>query len=249
MAVLMIGGMDSSGGAGILRDCATAAAFGMTARVAVAAVTAQTDRAVLAVEMCRTETLSAQIQAAFDQGPVAAIKIGMLGTASAVEVVAQQCAAHPEVPVVLDPVIATSSGRALLDAVGVAALLDLLLPYVTVITPNLPECAQLAARLPLPLPLSLAVGEGQVATALMQRGAQAVLVKGGHDTGRTVVDHLFTSQGDHSFETPRHPGTLRGTGCALASGIACGLAQGHALPTACAAAQAHIRDRFVAAGF
>ncbi|CUH84178.1 bifunctional hydroxymethylpyrimidine kinase/phosphomethylpyrimidine kinase [Thalassovita mediterranea] len=239
MAVLMIGGIDSSGGAGVLRDCATAVAFGVGARVAVTAVTAQTDRAVLAAEMCSPTTLAAQINAAFAQGPVGAIKIGMLGTGAAVEEVAGALVERPEVPVVLDPVIASSSGKALIDEAGLDVLLDRLLPLTTLITPNLPEAAQLAAR--------LGVAEDAVSQALMDRGAGAVLIKGGHGDGAEVVDHLITPQTAHRFAVPRQQGSLRGTGCALAAAIACGLSQNHTLPDACRAAQAHIQHRFAAA--
>lgn len=233
VAVLCIGGIDSSGGAGVLRDFATAAELGVPARVAVSAVTAQTDQVVTAVQMVAPEVLKAQIAAAFAQGPVGAVKLGMLGTA---EIVHSVFAALPRaVPLVLDPVIAASSGRALLEPAGLSALLDLM-PRVTVVTPNLPELSLLAGR--------LGVVVDQAAEALLERGVGAVLVKGGHATGAEAVDHLITAEGTLPFASPRLPGDRRGTGCSLATAIACGLARGQRLAEACTAAKAHVQHRF-----
>ena len=231
MAVLMIGGMDSSGGAGLLRDCATAAAFKITPRVAVTAVTAQTDSAVLRADICAADLVQTQIRAAFQQGPVAAVKIGMLGNCVVVRAVAEAlCADLPMgVPVVLDPVIASSSGKALLDAAGLAALTELL-PQVGLVTPNLPELARLGEVL----------GADDPVAALLQAGAGAVLVKGGHDIGPEAVDRLVTADQVMTFTAPRLPGTRRGTGCTLAAAIACGLALGQPLPEAVKQAKAHV---------
>jgi hydroxymethylpyrimidine/phosphomethylpyrimidine kinase len=237
MAVLMIGGIDSSGGAGLLRDCATAAAFGVEARVAVTAVTAQTDGAVLAAEMCSPTTLAAQINAAFAQGHVGAVKIGMLGTAEAVRTVAETLDAYMPRPLVLDPVIASSSGKRLLDEAGVRELLEKLLPQVTLITPNLPELSHFAAVLQVP--------EVAVAGRLLDLGAGAVLVKGGHAEGNMVEDRLLTAEFSECFRAPRLPGSLRGTGCSLAAAVACSLAEGLSLSEACKRAQSHVRQRFL----
>lgn len=231
MAVLMIGGMDSSGGAGLLRDCATAAAFNITPRVAVTAVTAQTDSAVLRADICAAELVQAQIRAAFQQGAVTAVKIGMLGNAAVVRGVAEALRVDLPVgvPVVLDPVIASSSGKALLDAAGLAALTDLL-PQVDLVTPNLPELTRLGEGL----------GADDPVAALLQTGAGAVLVKGGHDIGAEAVDRLVTADQITTFTAPRLPGTRRGTGCTLAAAIACGLAVGQPLPEAVKQAKAHV---------
>jgi len=235
MAVLMIGGMDSSGGAGLLRDCAVAADFGVFSRVAVTAVTAQTDRAVLRADICAPQMVQAQIRAAFQQGPVAAVKIGMLGNAVVVRSVAKALRAElpvdgaASVPVVLDPVIESSSGKALLDGAGIRALSELL-PLVDLVTPNLPELARLGQVLGVEDPVA----------ALLQAGAGAVLVKGGHDSGAEAVDRLVTSDQATTFAAPRLAGARRGTGCTLAAAIACGLSVGQSLSEAVKQAKAHV---------
>lgn len=165
--VLCIGGLDSSGGAGVLRDSATVHALGGTARVAVTAVTAQSDHAVTTVHAVPPKVVTDQIDIA---DPVSAVKIGMLGTVGIVEAVA---ATLPRAPCVLDPVLMSSSGHMLLDDPGVTALLDRLLSKVDLLTPNVPELAALARRLGVP-----EGDHGACVERLLQRGCGAVLVKG-----------------------------------------------------------------------
>ena len=238
LPVLFIGGLDSSGGAGVLRDCATAAACGVSARVAVTAVTAQTDHAVAAVETMRPGLVADQMAAA---GPVGAVKIGMLGTAGLVRAVA---AGLPRAPCILDPVLCASSGRALLTAGGIGMLLAVLLPRVTLLTPNLPELVLLARR----LGLADRAEPAQVA-ALLARGCGAVLVKGGHARDSSLAeDRLYRP--DHpplAFRAPRIAASARGTGCELASAIAAHLALGRDLPAAIASAKAAVHRRIAAA--
>jgi len=235
--VLCIGGLDSSGGAGVLRDSATVHALNGTARVAVTAVTAQSDRAVTAVHAVPPKVVTDQIAIA---GPVSAVKIGMLGRAGIVEAVA---AAVPRAPCVLDPVLMSSSGHMLLDDLGVTALLDRLLPKVDLLTPNVPELAALARRLGVP--------EGDHSACverLLQRGCGAVLVKGGHAEGPVSVDHLYRRGVPCvAFTAPRIDATLRGTGCRLASAIAVHLAQGASLVDAVTAAKHHVHDALLVA--
>lgn len=225
--ILLVGGMDSSGGAGLMRDAAAVAELGGIARCAVTAVTAQTDRALRWAMPMPTTGLRAQILAAFEDR-VDAIKIGMLGNAMSVEAVA---AALPPArggephapPLVLDPVLRSSSGAALLDAEGVTAMLALLGPRTDLLTPNLPELAELGAA----LGLGASAQAGEVIAALFARGAGAVLVKGGHDTAprKDAVDCLYLASGECvRFASRRYPFDLRGTGCQLASAIAVGLA-------------------------
>lgn len=218
VSVLFIGGIDSSGGAGILRDCATATAMAATPRVAVTAVTAQTDRSVTSVHPVPPDDVAAQIKAA---GPVGAAKIGMLCTAPVVDAVAENL---PDAPLVLDPVLASSSGHALLDAAGVGRLLSRLLKRTTLLTPNHPELRILAKGLGLPD----GADEPSCVAALMRQGCDAVLVKGGHSgTGWICEDRLYTQSGQITpFTGPRFPIELRGTGCHLASAIAVSLATG-----------------------
>jgi hydroxymethylpyrimidine/phosphomethylpyrimidine kinase len=240
--VLLIGGLDSSGGAGVLRDAQAVARLGGVARVAVTAVTAQTDHAVLDVHPVPIVTLRAQIRAALEQGPVAAVKIGMLGTAAAVrEVVA---GLPRELPWVVDPVLASSSGAPLLDEEGVDVLLDALLPLARLVTPNLPELTVLAARCGIG---SMQSG-GVAAVEALLTCTPALLVKGGHaPEAALVVDRLY--QREHpmrEFTGPRYPFSLRGTGCLLASLIATGLAKGESLQTAIGTARAALAGWFEA---
>lgn len=237
-AVLFIGGLDSSSGAGLLRDAATARDCGVTARVAVTAVTAQTDRAVTAIQPVAPEVVAAQIAAA---GPVGAVKLGMLATGA----VARMVAAHlPAAPLVLDPVLIASSGGALLDAGGFVVMLTELLPRAALVTPNLPELTALARGLGC-----LDVDEAGQVAALLRTGCGAVLVKGGHaDDPKISEDRLYQSgQPPATFGARRVATTLRGTGCQLASAIAGRLAQGDDLTTAVAAAKAQVQRRFEAA--
>ncbi|OWU84308.1 hypothetical protein ATO6_14920 [Oceanicola sp. 22II-s10i] len=234
--VLLIGGTDSSGGAGLARDVATAARMGVEPCVAVTAVTAQTDASVLDVRRMSSALVSAQVHAA---GPVDAAKIGMLGESAIVRAVAE---ALPDAPLVLDPVLSASSGRALLDPDGVAALFDTLLPRTTLLTPNLPELGILAAC----LGLSSTSDEATRVSALMDRGCGAVLVKGGHaEDVESCEDRLYLSADKViRFTGPRFAVALRGTGCQLATGIAVSLAQGRRLPDAIDLARRGLIARF-----
>ena len=170
LRVFLIGGTDSGGGAGLVRDIATVAGMGAEVSIAVTAVTAQTDVRVSAVQMMSPELLQAQVTSA--RG-VDAVKIGMLGSAQLVKAVARSL---PVAPLVLDPVLASSSGRALLDGAGMEALLADLLPRTMLLTPNLPELRMLSSR----LGLKDVSDEATCVEALMTCGCKAVLVKGGH---------------------------------------------------------------------
>lgn len=235
--VLFIGGLDSSGGAGVLRDAATATQLGASHRVAVTAVTAQSDKRVSAVHQVPPEVVADQIMIAAEAG-LAAIKIGMLGWADTVMAVARHL---PEVPLVLDPVICASSGRTLIDSAGLAALLTLLLPRTTVLTPNLPELAVLGAA----LGLGHEAAEGEVVAQLLARGCGAVLVKGGHGPDPAICeDRLYrASEPMRGFAAPRLPGSARGTGCTLASALVVGLAESRPLDEAVQSAKTLVLAR------
>ncbi|MCV2880417.1 hydroxymethylpyrimidine/phosphomethylpyrimidine kinase [Actibacterium sp. XHP0104] len=233
--VLCIGGMDSSGGAGLLRDAEAVAKAGAAVRVAVTAVTAQDDRAVTALHPVPPDVVSVQIAAA---GRVSAVKTGMLCNAGIVEAIAK---ALPPAPLIIDPVIAASSGRALLDDEGIDRMLSQLLPRAVLLTPNLPELNLLGRHIGLP-----EGAEDACVAALIRRGCGAVLVKGGHGPARPVVeDRLYLpDQPPIAFPSPRIAVALRGTGCFLASAIAAHLAAGRDLTGAVDAARAQSQRRF-----
>lgn len=218
--VLVIAGSDSSGGAGIARDIETVAAFGVRTCVAVTAVTAQTHDGVSSVEFMPAELVAEQMSTALAANRVAAIKIGMLGTVRTVAAVTSVLRAHPDIPVVLDPVLASSSGQPLLEKVAIAPLKVDLIPLCTLVTPNLIELALLCE-------VETATSDDALAKQsqhLVADGARAVLVKGGHAKGRQSTDILFQPhQPPVRFDAPRLMGAMRGTGCMLSSAIAVGL--------------------------
>lgn len=221
---MIIAGSDPSGGAGVVRDVETLALHGVAAAIALTAITVQTDAGVSQVYALPPELVAAQIAAAL-MGGVDAVKIGMLHRAETVTAVVRALA-DVAAPIVLDPVLCSSSGGMLLDAAGQVALLGDLIPRVSLVTPNLPEMAALPGC----------------------RDAAAVLLKGGHRRGLLSVDQLWISgQLHHEFSRPRHAGSMRGTGCALASAIACRLAQGQDLADACEGAGDWLNGRIAAA--
>jgi hydroxymethylpyrimidine/phosphomethylpyrimidine kinase len=228
-AVLVIAGADSSGGAGISRDVHTLTRLDVRALCAVTAVTAQSDTRLSAVHVVPAALVRAQIEAAFATCDIGAIKIGMLANAVTVRAVAASVGARAGLPLVLDPVLRASSGGDLLDAAGLLVLCELLLPRVTLVTPNIAEAALLSGE-------SLARTQQDLerqGQRLLTLGARAVLLKGG--PGVDATDVLLQPQcAPQRFSTPRYAVTQRGTGCALASAIAAALAAGADVPQACA---------------
>jgi len=238
--ILAIGGTDSSGGAGLAADIRAASALDVTARLAVTAVTAQSDAGVGTVCQMTRELVAEQIALAMADGHVAAVKIGMLGDAATIEAV-ESALAWFEGPIVLDPVIAASAGGLLLDRAGFERLIERLLPRTYLVTPNLPELDLMEERLGLPPGASIEDKAG----CILDRGARAVLVKGGHAEGSVATDILFCRDCPPvRFETSRVPVRLRGTGCMLATAIAAGLAQGQPLVAACEWAKAYLQAQF-----
>ncbi len=222
---LTIAGSDSGGGAGIEADLKTFHAFGVYGTAALTAVTAQNTLGVRAVHPIPADVVEAQIRAiAEDLRPVA-FKTGMLATATLVETVSRTIRSASLGGYVLDPVMVASSGDRLLDEDAVAAVSDLLLPQCVVATPNLEEAAILTGI--------EAAGEDAMrtmASALVERGAGAALVKGGHLRADTLVDVLYDGRGYHRWQHPRIPTrSTHGTGCTLSAGIAAGLALGRPL--------------------
>ncbi len=243
--LLSIAGSDPSGGAGIQADLKTFSALGCYGMAAVTALTAQNTRGVAAVHVPPPDILGAQLDAVFADVSVAAIKVGMLATGDMVRTVAQRLAAHPAIPVVLDPVLVATSGDSLGAPDVVEAIVAHLLGRATVITPNLPEAARLAG---LPVPED-EDGMRATAEALLGRGARAVLVKGGHLGGREAVDLLAEAAGLQFFRAPRvETRNTHGTGCTLSSAIACYLARGLALADAVGAAKSYLTSAIAESG-
>ena len=218
--ILLIAGSDSSGGAGIQADLRAAAAYGLHGLSVVTAVTAQGRRGVTAIHAVPTRVLQEQIRAAAEY-PIAAVKIGMLGGPAAVTAVCDSLLTLRLNNIVLDPVLAATSGKPLLTPTALRRLRDKLVPLADVLTPNLPEAEMLLGR-----PLRSVQAMRAATSELVAMGAGAVLLKGGHGRGRSVVDYLNDGSAIHEFAHDRLFFDVRGTGCTLASAIASGLAQG-----------------------
>ena len=236
--VLSIAGSDSGGGAGIQADLKTMAALGCFGTTAITAVTAQNTLGVSGIHVLPAEFLARQIDAVLDDIGADAIKIGMLHDAAVVSVVAQALHRHAVRHVVLDPVMVATSGDVLMAPDTMGVLVESLLPRVSLVTPNLDELGLLCGQ--------TVTGEAQAldcAQQLLAQGARAVLVKGGHLPGDTVVDILVDAQGVRlRLAAPRIATTnLHGTGCTLSSAIASFLARGCGLDESVTRAHAYVR--------
>ncbi len=222
---LTIAGSDSGGGAGIQADLKTFHRFGVFGTSAITAITAQDTRGVHAVHPVPLEVVIAQIDAVIDDLAPAAVKSGMLATRALVDGVAEALARHSVPAFVLDPVMVATSGDRLLDADAVAAVGTRLVPLATLVTPNTDEAALLIDR-----PVETVAHLRSAARALVELGAGAALVKGGHLEGTEAVDVLWDG---HSETVWRHPrlDTLHthGTGCTLSAAVTAGLALGRPL--------------------
>lgn len=235
--VLSIAGSDPSGGAGIQADLATLGAMRCYGMSVITALTAQNTRGVAAVHVVPPEFVARQIEVIFEDIDVAAVKIGMLATAATAEAVAKSLAAHRPPFIVLDPVLAASSGDSLATAGVAEAIVQCLFPLATLVTPNLVEAAILSGR-------EVAPGRDfmrEVGSALLARGARAVLVKGGHGEGTTADDLLLDGASCRMFSAPRlTTRNTHGTGCTLSAAIAAYLARGYDLMASIGAAKAYL---------
>jgi len=236
--ILIIAGTDSSGGAGVARDIATAACFGVSPALAVTSVTVQTHNEVLHIEPAAPWLIAQQIASAFDANTISAVKIGMLGTAEIAKTVASMLRKyHPMPPIIFDPVLAASSKGSLARGNMRGAIIHDLLPLTTLITPNLAELAELT----LATPATHDAEAREQGEALIRLGARAVLVKGGHAKGHMATDYLLMNNyRPASFSQKRLEATMRGTGCTLSTAIAANLAQGLALGEAIEKAKQHV---------
>jgi hydroxymethylpyrimidine/phosphomethylpyrimidine kinase len=242
--VLSIAGSDPSAGAGIQADLKTFAALGCYGLCAITALTVQNTQGVLDVAALPAAFVAAQIDALFADSMIEAVKIGMLGSAEVAETVADRLARYQPPFVVLDPVLASSGGKALGPASLAKTILDRLAPHVSLITPNLMEAAELA-EMELPRTVD---DMKSVAKALHAQGFAAVLVKGGHHDGDSADDILFDGEDYRTFSLPRlATRNTHGTGCTLSSAIAAYLARGEALPASIAAAKEYLQGALAAA--
>jgi hydroxymethylpyrimidine/phosphomethylpyrimidine kinase len=221
-----------------LADARTIQALGGFAAMAVTAVTAQNTRGVQAWRPVPPGMIAAQIQAVMGDLRVVAIKTGLIPGAAAVRAIAEALEGHSRIPLVVDPVIGSTSGTRFLTTHGIRELKRVLLPHAALVTPNWPEAALLSGR----SVGSLAEAKA-AAMAIVELGCAAVLVKGGHAPGGVCPDLLAARDGCvRSFTSARiDTRNTHGTGCVLSAAIACGLAQGKPLQFAVAAARQFLR--------
>ncbi|MBL4852715.1 MAG: bifunctional hydroxymethylpyrimidine kinase/phosphomethylpyrimidine kinase [Robiginitomaculum sp.] len=227
--VLIVAGSDSSGGAGIQADIKTCAAFGVYSATAITAITAQNTVGVQRVETLAPDMVAAQMRSVLSDIGADVIKIGMLANREIIEAVAEVIASDAEdITVVLDPVMVATSGDKLLENAAVNALKDMLLPLADVITPNIDETETLTGIRPIDVDGMIKAG-----VRLMEMGAYAALMKGGHLETKSITDVLVAPDGNHIMSAPRiYSKHTHGTGCTLASAVASLLAQGAPLEIA-----------------
>ena len=218
--VLVFGGHDPSGGAGIAADISTLLALGCHPAVVITAVTVQNTQEVSGYRLLEPDIIEAQAKALLDDMQIGAFKTGMLGSAEIVKAVAGAMATAPHIPVVVDPVMSADRGGTLGDRDLVTALQTDLLPRATLITPNVDECLRLSAPHDQEL--------DQAARGLLGLGCKAVLLTGTHAPTTTIIHRLYQASTDQigTSEWPRLEGIYHGSGCTLAAAAAANLALG-----------------------
>ena len=237
--VLIVAGSDSGGGAGIQADIKTVTALGGFAATAITALTAQNTRGVFAVEGVAPDFIKQQMRAVLEDIGADAIKTGMLHTAQVIDAVCEIIEVEGEdMSLVVDPVMVATSGDALLDAGAEKTLAERLIPLATVLTPNVPEAERLSG-----LAIESPDDMRRAGDKLLALGPDAVLLKGGHLKGKSVIDLLMTQDSVETFASPRiETRHTHGTGCTLASAIAIGLAQDLPLSEAVARARDYLHE-------
>ncbi len=221
-AVLIFAATDPSGGAGIQADVLTLASMGCHPLSVVTAITVQDSSGVEGVMPIDADWVTDQARAILEDIPVAAFKIGVLGSAENVAAVAEIVADYPEIPLVLDPVLASGRGDEFASEETLSAIREMLIPQCTIITPNTPELRRLA--------LEDDDDEGRIeklALRLIEMGAEFVLVTGTHEATPDVINSLYFDKGLlRSDNWQRLPGSFHGSGCTLASALAATVARG-----------------------
>ena len=225
--VLSLSGHDPTGGAGIQADIETLVRLGCYPCTVITALTAQDTRDVRRVFPQPAADFLEQARLVFDDLPVAAVKIGLLGSVEIVRAVELALDLAGAVPVVLDPILAAGGGASLADSALVAEVRTRLIPRATVLTPNTPEARKLT-------------GEGDCdarARELLALGCPHVLLTGAHEDCPDVVNRWYSAAGVKSYRWPRLPASYHGSGCTLASAVAACLARGMGMEAAVREAQ------------
>ncbi len=231
--ILVIGGHDPSGGAGIQADIEAIAANGCHAVTVISALTVQDTCNVFQMIPVKASVLRRQLDVLLDDMPVAAVKIGLIGNAENARLIAHRLRMMPEVPVIVDPVLAAGGGSELATDALLQFYRNELLTLTTVFTPNLPEAQRLSEKSDV----------DSCALALLDKGVKNVLITGGHEQGEAVINRLYDASGKVSeWEWPSIDGEFHGSGCTLASAVAAFVAQKIPLKLALRLAQAYTCD-------
>ena len=222
--VLVFAATDPSGGAGLQADIMTLTSMGCHPLSVVTAITIQDTTGVDDISAIDAEWVADQARCVLEDMPVAAFKIGLLGSLEQIAAIAEVVSDYPEVPLVLDPVLASGRGDELVTEEMVVALKELLIPQTTLLTPNSLEARRLAAE-------ENEAGEGpdlaECARRIIVSGCEYVLITGTHENTALVVNTLYGQSGAvRSDSWQRLPGTYHGSGCTLASAIAATIANG-----------------------
>ncbi len=238
---LSIAGSDPSGGAGIQADLKTFAALGTYGAAAITAITVQNTQGVQSSHPLPADMVAAQADAVLTDLHPDAVKIGMTGSKEIIITLAQLLEKRQPPCVILDPVMISTSGHALIETKAQQALLEVLGPHATLLTPNLPELYALCGK-----EVSPEEGAGML---MEQSGCPYILVKGGHKKGSTSTDFLYDiNGGTFRFDNERIDTTnTHGTGCTLSSAIAAFMAQGFSVPEAVGKAKDYIQQAIATA--
>ena len=231
-----IGGSDSGGGAGIQADIKTFSSLGVWGLTVITAVTAQNPKRVSAFWPLPEDAVRMQIEAVVEEYDVKYFKTGMLANGDIIKTISESLS--DDARLVLDPVMISTSGSPLLDKNGVSALTELLISRSYLLTPNLNEAAFITGM------ASVRTREEieKAGELMLDLGAKAVLVKGGHGEGEYATDILFTDSGLTEFRGRRYPFEIHGTGCCMSAAITSFLASGLKLEEACAKAKKFIES-------
>lgn len=232
--VLVFAASDPSSGAGIQADILTLASLGCHPLTAITALTVQDTVGVQSIHPVSAELLEQQARTVLEDMPVAAFKIGVLGSVENVLAVAEILADYPEIPLIFDPVLASGRGDELSDEEIISAMREMLLPQTTLLTPNAPEARRLAESDTDEAEPSIEV----CAQRIIEMGAQYVLITGTHENTPDVVNTLYGPEGVIRHDRwPRLAGSYHGSGCTLASAIAGCVARGASIEEAVPDAQ------------
>jgi hydroxymethylpyrimidine/phosphomethylpyrimidine kinase len=226
--LLCLGGHDPSGGAGVQADAEAARAAGVHACNIITCLTSQDTCGINRLWPQRAEQIEEQCRLMLSDSEVRALKVGLLGNSRMVRVLCDIAAEHPDLPLVLDPVLASSAGQSLADAAMLNQMRKNLVGRCTLVTPNLPEARTLSNyREP-----------GDCAQRLLEAGCKWVLITGTHAPGDEVINRLYGRHGSHQeWSWPRLDGEFHGSGCTLASAVAARIALGMDMESAAAEAQ------------